>query len=90
MRSMMNLLNATGGADWGWSRGSLREIYAATQCSLAEYAMGLQFRGGEAGDGTEESGEKESGYHHEHPWWGCLEGGRIGGAEEQVQEGGGV
>ena len=38
MHSRMNLLNATGGADWGWSRGSLRQVYTATQRSIAEYA----------------------------------------------------
>ena len=38
MHARMNLLNPTGGADWGWSRGSLREINMATQRSLAEYA----------------------------------------------------
>ena len=38
MHSRMNLLNATGGADWCWSRSSLRQVYTATQRSIAEYA----------------------------------------------------
>ena len=37
MRSRMCLLNAVGGADWGWSRDSMRMIYTATQRSIAEY-----------------------------------------------------
>ena len=37
MRSRMCLLNAVGGADWGWSRDSMKMIYTATQRSIAEY-----------------------------------------------------
>ena len=33
----MCLLNAVGGADWGWSRDSMRLIFTATQRSIAEY-----------------------------------------------------
>ena len=38
MGARMNLLSAVGGADWGWSRESMAQIYTATQRSLAEYA----------------------------------------------------
>ena len=37
MRSRMCLLNAVGGADWGWNRDSMRLIFTATQRSIAEY-----------------------------------------------------
>ena len=37
MRSRMCLLNMVGGADWGWSRESMRMIFTATQRSVAEY-----------------------------------------------------
>ena len=33
----MCLHNAVGGADWGWSRDSMRLIFKATQRSIAEY-----------------------------------------------------
>ena len=37
MRERMCLLHKVGGADWGWSRESMRTVYAATQRSVAEY-----------------------------------------------------
>ena len=38
MISRTNLLRAIGGAAWGWSRGDMRQVYTATQGSLARYA----------------------------------------------------
>jgi hypothetical protein len=38
MGERTSILKAIGGATWGWSKKSLREVYVATQRSLAEYA----------------------------------------------------
>ena len=37
MRERMCLLHKVGGAEWRWSRESMRTVYAATQRSVAEY-----------------------------------------------------
>ena len=37
MISRTNLLRTISGASWGWSRGDMRQIYTATQGSLARY-----------------------------------------------------
>ena len=37
MSSRMCLLHKVGGADWGWSRESMKTVYTATQRSVADY-----------------------------------------------------